>query len=94
MDQGAEMGEQIEAEFSRTAKEAGLSEEEAQNAYNRNMSDVGGLSIKPAEYANEHKRRWLVSGYEAGDVVLHNPFTVGLFFWCWTPVRFDARVTC
>lgn len=40
------------------------------------MIDAGGLSNKPAEFAAEHNRRWLVSSFEAGDVVLHDPFAV------------------
>jgi phytanoyl-CoA hydroxylase len=54
-----------------------MSEEEAQNAYNKNMIAAGGLSPNPIEFATQHNRRWLVSDFEAGDVVLHNPFTVG-----------------
>lgn len=73
------MGEQIEAEFMRKAKEAGFTEEEAKSAFNSNMMATGLLSENPAEFAREHNRCWLVAEYEAGDVVLHKPHTVGLF---------------
>ncbi|KAJ5825161.1 hypothetical protein N7474_002299, partial [Penicillium riverlandense] len=33
-------------------------------------------STQPAEFAGKHHRRWLVSFFEAGDVVLHDPFTI------------------
>ena len=75
---GSTLGEEREANFTRRAIETGLSEQEAKYAYNRNMIDAGGLSTKPAEFAAEHNRRWLVSSFEAGDVVLHDPFAVSI----------------
>ncbi|KAI5458761.1 hypothetical protein BGZ63DRAFT_492537 [Mariannaea sp. PMI_226] len=75
-DASSGLGEEIEADFTKRAIETGLSEEEAKFAYNRNMIAAGGLSSKPLEFAAEHNRRWLVSDFEAGDVVLHNPFTI------------------
>jgi phytanoyl-CoA hydroxylase len=53
-----------------------LTEEEARSAFNSNMMATGLLSESPAEFARQHGRRWLVSDYEAGDVVLHKPHTV------------------
>lgn len=48
------------------------------------MIDAGGLSTKPAEFAAEHNRRWLVSSFEAGDAVLHDPFAVSIcLLSCW-----------
>ena len=73
---GASLGEEIEAEFTRKAVESGMTEQEAQNAYNKNMIAAGGLSPNPIEFAAQYGRKWLVSDFEAGDVVLHNPFTV------------------
>ena len=72
------MGEELETEFTRKAIETGLSEEQAQNAYNKNMIAAGGLSPNPVEFASQHESKWLVSDFEAGDVVLHTPFTVSL----------------
>jgi phytanoyl-CoA hydroxylase len=40
------------------------------------MLSSGLLSEGPAEFGRLHNRRWLVSDYEAGDVVLHSPYTV------------------
>jgi phytanoyl-CoA hydroxylase len=40
------------------------------------MMATGLLSESPAEFARQHGRRWLVSDYEAGDVVLHKPHTI------------------
>ena len=75
---GSTLGEELEANFTRRAIETGLSEQETKYAYNRNMIDAGGLSTKPAEFAAEHNRRWLVSSFKAGDVVLHDPFAVSI----------------
>jgi phytanoyl-CoA hydroxylase len=71
------VGLKIEEEFTNKAKQAGLTEEEAHSAFNSNMMATGLLSETPAGFAKEHNRRWLVSAYEAGDVVLHKPHTVG-----------------
>lgn len=73
---GKSLGEEIEAEFFRKAEEEGFSEEEAKNAFNNNMMTTGLLSEAPAEFAKESNRKWLVSDYTAGDVVIHDPFAV------------------
>lgn len=39
------------------------------------MLESGVLTDGPAEFGRTHHRRWLVSDYEAGDVVLHSPYT-------------------
>ena len=54
----------------------GLSQEEARSAFNKNMLSTGLLTEGPAAFAEEHDRRWMVSPFEAGDVVFHTPFTV------------------
>jgi phytanoyl-CoA hydroxylase len=66
----------MEEAFFAKAKQAGLTDEEAKSAFNSNMMSTGLLSERPAEFAREHSRRWLVSAYEAGDVVLHKPHMV------------------
>jgi phytanoyl-CoA hydroxylase len=71
----------MEQAFFKKAKDAGLSDEEAKSAFNTNMMSTGLLSEFPAEFAKEHSRKWLVSAYEAGDVVLHKPHMV-----CWSLV--------
>lgn len=75
---GDAVGVQIEQEFTRKACEAGMTEEEARNAFNQNMMSTGLLSEYPLEFARQYNRRWLVSAYEAGDVVLHKPHAVCL----------------
>lgn len=67
---------EIEEDFTRQAKASGLSEEEAKNAYNQNMLHGGLLAEGAAEFARQHNRRWLLTAYEAGDVVFHNSYAV------------------
>ncbi|KAL1984893.1 hypothetical protein VTN96DRAFT_8552 [Rasamsonia emersonii] len=76
LENGDPVGVQIEEEFTRKAKVAGFTEEEAKSAFNSNMMATGLLSEKPAEFAREHNRCWLVAEYEAGDVVLHKPHMI------------------
>lgn len=66
----------MEEAFFAKAKASGLTDEEARSAFNSNMMATGLLSETPAEFARELGRRWLVSAYEAGDVVLHKPHMV------------------
>lgn len=73
---GHTLGREVEADFAQKASESGLSEEEAKNAFNQNMLSTGLLSDGPKEYSDTFSRRWLVTSYEAGDVVLHNPFAI------------------
>lgn len=73
---GDALGIELEQNFYKTAKEAGLSDEEAKNAFNSNMMATGLLSEFPAGFAKENSRKWLMSAFEAGDVVLHKPHMV------------------
>jgi hypothetical protein len=75
---GHTLGREVEADFNRKAEESGLSEEETKNAFNQNMLSTGLLADGPREYSDSFDRRWLVANYEAGDVVLHTPYTVSL----------------
>ena len=73
------LGREIEDDFTRRAET--LSPEERVNAFNVNMEKYGQLSQNAAEfhekYQNgEEQRVWLVSGYEAGDVVFHDPYMI------------------
>ncbi|GIK02787.1 hypothetical protein Aspvir_006848 [Aspergillus viridinutans] len=76
LEDGDPVGLKIEEEFTIKAKQAGLTDEEARSAFNSNMMATGLLSESPVEFARQHGRRWLVSAYEAGDVVLHKPHTI------------------
>jgi hypothetical protein len=73
---GAQLGKDFESKFAERAKAVGLTDEEAKSAFNKNMMSTGLLSESPAEFGRSHKRRWLVTDYSAGDVVLHNPYAV------------------
>jgi len=73
---GHTLGREIEAEFTRKATEGGLSDNEAKNAFNQNMLSTGLLADGPKEYSDTFQKRWLVTRYDAGDVVLHNPFAI------------------
>jgi phytanoyl-CoA hydroxylase len=74
---GYTLGREIEADFTQKAKDSGLSEEETINAFNQNMLSTGLLADGPREYSETFSRRWLVTDYKAGDVVLHTPYAVG-----------------
>ncbi|KAL3426980.1 hypothetical protein PVAG01_00489 [Phlyctema vagabunda] len=76
LENGAELGKGFEDEFTENAKATGLTDEEAKSAFNQNMLSTGLLTDGPAEFGRVHGRRWLVTDYEAGDVVLHNPYTI------------------
>ncbi|KAI0105364.1 hypothetical protein F4776DRAFT_475421 [Hypoxylon sp. NC0597] len=76
MENGHALGREIEKNFYDLAKETGLTEEEARNAFNRNMMGGGLLAEGPREFGETYARRWLVTEYEAGDVVLHTPYTI------------------
>lgn len=76
MNTGDKVGLETEEAFFRKAKQAGLSDEEAKSAFNTNMMSTGLLSEFPVEFASQHGRHWMVSEYEAGDVVLHKPHMV------------------
>jgi len=70
------IGEEMEAEFNEKAKAAGFSEGEMKSAFNNNMLSNGLLSEEPAAFSKKYNRRWMVSSYDAGDVVFHRPFTI------------------
>ncbi|KAM0326493.1 hypothetical protein ACHAPQ_007676 [Fusarium lateritium] len=70
------LGAEIEGDFAKKAKEAGMSDEEMRNAFNSNMMSTGFLADGPADFGKQHGRKWLVSEYEAGDVVFHTPHMI------------------
>lgn len=73
---GHTLGREVEADFTAKAKDSGLTDEEAKYAFNQNMLSTGLLADGPQGYSDTFDRRWLVTSYEAGDVVLHTPFAV------------------
>ncbi|CAG8947112.1 unnamed protein product [Penicillium salamii] len=76
LEKGHEIGAQIEQNFTNKAKLCGMTAEEAKDAFNQNMAAGGVLTDGPREFGLEHNRPWLVSAYEAGDVVLHNAYAI------------------
>ena len=40
------------------------------------MMNGGLLANGPAQFAKEHNSRWLLTAYEAGDIVFHNSYAV------------------
>ncbi|KAF9778286.1 hypothetical protein IL306_004251 [Fusarium sp. DS 682] len=78
LEESEALGAEIEADFAKKAKAAGMSDEEMRNAFNSNMMSTGFLAEGPKDFAQQHGRRWLVSEYEAGDVVFHTPHMVCL----------------
>ncbi|GAB7352163.1 hypothetical protein MBLNU459_g2646t1 [Dothideomycetes sp. NU459] len=76
LEKGHTLGAEQEETFTRKAMASGLTEEEAKNGFNANMMSSGMLDEGPARYGKRFDRRWLVTDYEAGDVVLHTPFTI------------------
>ncbi|KYG41027.1 hypothetical protein M433DRAFT_8282 [Acidomyces richmondensis BFW] len=76
LEKGHALGIEQEKAFTAKAKETGLTEEQAKSAFNQNMLSTGLLSEGPREFSKRFGRKWLVTPYEAGDVVLHNPFAI------------------
>lgn len=76
LERGHLLGAEIENEFTDKAKASGLTDAEAKSAFNQNMMSGGLLADGPAEFATRYNRRWLLTEYEAGDVVLHNAYAV------------------
>lgn len=69
------LGRSVEDDF--TVRAADLTPEERVSAFNVNMEKYGQLSQNAAAFSAEHgSRRWLVTDYEAGDVVFHDPFMI------------------
>ncbi|KAI4602814.1 hypothetical protein KJ359_008033 [Pestalotiopsis sp. 9143b] len=69
---GDRLGQKLEAECTEKARAAGLDDDEVRNAFNKCMMKSGWLSPDPAAFGREYGRKWLVTAYEAGDVVLHS----------------------
>lgn len=76
LEKGHLLGVEQEEKFTKEATASGMSEEEAKSAFNQNMMNTGLLSENPKEFSQRFERRWLVAEFEAGDVVLHNPFAI------------------
>ena len=83
-----DIGKEMEADFMKRAEQ--FTPEERINGFNQNMARDGQLShnvkmlndelfagtFQGAAGAKAKKSRWMVGNYEAGDVVLHNPYLI------------------
>lgn len=78
---GAALGAEIEADFTRKAQAAGMSDGEMRYAFNQHMLNTGMLTDGPGEFGRKYGKRWLVTSYEAGDVVLHAAHAVCLYLF-------------
>ncbi|KAK0642666.1 hypothetical protein DIS24_g8820 [Lasiodiplodia hormozganensis] len=76
LEHGDKLDQQFEDDFAKEAAVAGLSEEERKNSFNRNMMTTGFLADGPAGFARQHNSRWLLTAYEACDVVFHKPHMI------------------
>ncbi len=75
----ASLGREIEDDFTQRAQT--MTREERISAFNVNMTKFGTLSGNAADFQEKHQksdgqRAWLVAGYEAGDVVFHDPYMI------------------
>lgn len=68
------IGRKMESEFA--AQSAELSAEERISAYNSNMTEGGWVSKDLPDMAERFDARWLIAGYQAGDVMLHSPYMI------------------
>ncbi|RKL42501.1 hypothetical protein BFJ72_g4880 [Fusarium proliferatum] len=68
------LGRTLEDAFNKKAREGGMSEEERINAFNKNMMSNGFLELGPIKFLQDNGGgRWLLTEYEAGDIVFHKP---------------------
>ncbi|KAF2148172.1 hypothetical protein K461DRAFT_263114 [Myriangium duriaei CBS 260.36] len=74
LDKSFDIGKTTEEDFARNA--SNLTNEERTSAFNRNMNDGGFLSRDTVKFGQDTRRKWLITEYEAGDVIFHNPFMV------------------
>jgi ectoine hydroxylase-related dioxygenase (phytanoyl-CoA dioxygenase family) len=67
-------GRELEAEF--LAQSADLPPEERVSAYNRYTSQSGWLDRNVEMLAEKYNTRWLCADYDAGDMVIHDPYMI------------------
>lgn len=69
-----EQGRAMEADFRQRSVD--LPPEERISAYNKHMSSSGWLDKNLDALADKFASRWLAADYEAGDMVVHGPYTI------------------
>ena len=68
------LGRKMEADFS--ARNGNLSPAERISAYNKNMTEGGWVGKDLGAMAERFNARWLITDYEAGDMVIHSPYMI------------------
>ncbi|KAJ5623995.1 hypothetical protein N7510_000304 [Penicillium lagena] len=72
------LGRAIENDFNTRA--AAMTQEERVSAFNVNMMDGGMIASSPQQLQEMHSasglHEWLITNYEAGDVVFHHPYSI------------------
>ncbi|TIB73777.1 hypothetical protein E3Q06_01492 [Wallemia mellicola] len=74
LEKSHEIGREIENDFSERAKD--FTPEERLSAFNSNMMRGGILSDDAQGFGKVYGRRWLVTNYEDGDVIFHQPYMI------------------
>ncbi|KAJ9643997.1 hypothetical protein H2201_006674 [Coniosporium apollinis] len=74
LEDSVRVGQQLEREFNKAAES--LTEAERISAFNETMMSTGYLERDSGKFSKAWNRRWLCADYEAGDIVLHNPFMI------------------
>ncbi|KAF5608467.1 phytanoyl hydroxylase [Fusarium subglutinans] len=74
---GDTLGRTLDDAFNKKAREGGMTEKERINAFNKNMMCNGFLELGPIKFLQDNGgARWLLTEYEAGDVVFHKPHMI------------------
>ena len=77
---GDALGRTLEDAFNKKARDGGMTEEERIDAFNKNMMSNGFLELGPIKFLEDNGGgRWLLTEYEAGDVVFHKPHMVRIY---------------
>lgn len=74
LENSVSLGQELERSFAERAKD--FTEEERLSAFNKNMMDGGFLEKDSGKFSLVWGRKWLAADYEAGDVVLHDPYNI------------------
>jgi phytanoyl-CoA hydroxylase len=99
------LGEELEREFTKKAREGGLTEDETRSAFNQNVSphregdaeaqmiSTGMVAKDLGQFTKERGagRKWLIGDYQAGDAVFHHSCKHSGAVWMGPDIRHDTR---
>ncbi|KAK5800309.1 hypothetical protein VI817_002521 [Penicillium citrinum] len=78
LENSVSLGQYVENDYTKRAES--FTEQEKISAFNVNMLDGGMIASSPQNFQAMHseygEHRWLVTDYEAGDVVFHDPYSI------------------